>query len=185
MHSLCARHLFNPGCRADRSFLATLARRTAASRYPDAFSCKHGDGRMKTTARDEAQFINRTVLASTISALLAGGGAAQAQEAGLEEITVTGSRIVRRDLDAASPIVTIAARPRGRGRAGRQRSTGAGREWTRCAPSGGARARPSAAARRSRRVAFDEPSPDALREYRRAARELAEAQRALVLAGGI
>ena len=62
---------------------------------------------MKTTARDEAQFINRTVLASTISALLAGGGAAQAQESGLEEITVTGSRIVRRDLDAASPIVTI------------------------------------------------------------------------------
>jgi hypothetical protein len=35
------------------------------------------------------------------------------------------------------------------------------------------------------RVAFDDPSPDALREYRRAARELAEAQRALVLAGGI
>ena len=47
------------------------------------------------------------MLASTISALLAGGGAAHAQEAGLEEITVTGSRIVRRDLDAASPIVTI------------------------------------------------------------------------------
>jgi outer membrane receptor protein involved in Fe transport len=47
------------------------------------------------------------VLASTISALLAGGGAAQAQDTGLEEITVTGSRIVRRDLDAASPIVTI------------------------------------------------------------------------------
>ena len=62
---------------------------------------------MKTTAREDAQFINRTVLASTISALLAGGGAAQAQESGLEEITVTGSRIVRRDLDAASPIVTI------------------------------------------------------------------------------
>jgi hypothetical protein len=34
------------------------------------------------------------------------------------------------------------------------------------------------------RVAYDEPSPDALREYRRAARELAEAERALVLAGG-
>jgi outer membrane receptor protein involved in Fe transport len=51
------------------------------------------------------------MLASTISALLAGGGAAHAQapaqDPGLEEITVTGSRIVRRDLDAASPIVTI------------------------------------------------------------------------------
>jgi hypothetical protein len=34
------------------------------------------------------------------------------------------------------------------------------------------------------RVAFEEPSPDALREYRRASRELAEAQRALVMAGG-
>jgi hypothetical protein len=34
------------------------------------------------------------------------------------------------------------------------------------------------------RVAFDDPSPDALREYRRAARELAEAERALALAVG-
>jgi hypothetical protein len=34
------------------------------------------------------------------------------------------------------------------------------------------------------RVAFDEPSPDALREYRRAARELAEAQRAFAMATG-
>jgi iron complex outermembrane receptor protein len=62
---------------------------------------------MTMITRDPAQFASRTVLASTISALLAGGGAAQAQEGGLEEITVTGSRIVRRDLDAASPIVTI------------------------------------------------------------------------------
>lgn len=62
---------------------------------------------MKTTTRDESQLVNRTVLASTISALLAGGGAAQAQETGLEEITVTGSRIVRRDLEAASPIMTV------------------------------------------------------------------------------
>jgi iron complex outermembrane recepter protein len=68
---------------------------------------------MKATKRDEAQLVNRTMLASTISALLAGGGAAQAQQAapeaqqGLEEITVTGSRIVRRDLDAASPIMTV------------------------------------------------------------------------------
>ena len=34
------------------------------------------------------------------------------------------------------------------------------------------------------KLAFDEPSPDALREYRRAARELAEAERALGMAGG-
>jgi hypothetical protein len=34
------------------------------------------------------------------------------------------------------------------------------------------------------RVAYGEPSPEALRAYRRAARELAEAERALALAGG-
>jgi hypothetical protein len=34
------------------------------------------------------------------------------------------------------------------------------------------------------RVAFQEPSPDALREYRRTSRELAEAQRAFTLASG-
>ena len=33
------------------------------------------------------------------------------------------------------------------------------------------------------RVAFQDPSPDALREYRRASRELAEAQRALKMTG--
>jgi hypothetical protein len=32
------------------------------------------------------------------------------------------------------------------------------------------------------RMAFDEPSPDALREYRRTTRELAEAQRAFSMA---
>lgn len=32
------------------------------------------------------------------------------------------------------------------------------------------------------RAAFDDPSPDALREYRRASRELAEAERAFALA---
>ena len=64
---------------------------------------------MTATTRDEAQSLNRTVLASTIGALLAGGGAAQAQaqDQALEEITVTGSRIVRRDLQAASPIMTV------------------------------------------------------------------------------
>jgi hypothetical protein len=34
------------------------------------------------------------------------------------------------------------------------------------------------------RAAFEEPSPDALREYRRASRELAEAQRAFALVTG-
>ena len=34
------------------------------------------------------------------------------------------------------------------------------------------------------RAALVEPSPEALREYRRTSRELAEAQRAFVLAGG-
>ena len=34
------------------------------------------------------------------------------------------------------------------------------------------------------RVAFEEPSPDALREYRRTNRELAEAQRALTMVTG-
>jgi hypothetical protein len=34
------------------------------------------------------------------------------------------------------------------------------------------------------RVAFAEPSPEALREYRRASRELAEAERAFSMAGG-
>lgn len=60
-----------------------------------------------TRTTPPSEVMNRTVLASTISALMAGGGLAQAQDAGLEEITITGSRIVRRDLDAASPIVTI------------------------------------------------------------------------------
>jgi len=66
---------------------------------------------MTRNTRDQAQVLNRTVLASTISALMAGTGAAQAQQnaQGLEEITVTGSRIVRRDLEAPSPIVTVDA----------------------------------------------------------------------------
>ncbi len=50
-----------------------------------------------------------TVLASTISTLMAAQSMkAQAQEP-TEEILVTGSRIVRRDLDASSPIVTVDA----------------------------------------------------------------------------
>jgi outer membrane receptor protein involved in Fe transport len=49
------------------------------------------------------------VLASTISAILgtAGSDSADAQEPVIEELTVTGSRIVRRDLNAPSPIMTV------------------------------------------------------------------------------
>src|SRR3954454_20283981 len=56
---------------------------------------------------------NLTLLASGISAILGTGGmrAAHAQEqsggALNDEITVTGSRIVRRDLNATSPIMTV------------------------------------------------------------------------------
>ena len=59
--------------------------------------------------------LNRTVLASTISALMAGGAAhaqqpaAAAAGANVEEITVTGSRILRRDLNAPTPIMTVDA----------------------------------------------------------------------------
>jgi iron complex outermembrane receptor protein len=52
----------------------------------------------------------RSALASAISAVLAGPAivsTAYGQDAVLEEITVTGSRIVRRDLDANSPIMTV------------------------------------------------------------------------------
>jgi len=57
---------------------------------------------------------NLTLLASSISAVLGTGGmrAAHAQEpssAAGDEILVTGSRIVRRDLDAPSPIMTVDA----------------------------------------------------------------------------
>jgi iron complex outermembrane recepter protein len=58
---------------------------------------------------------NLTLLASSISAVLGTGGmrAAHAQEPSAQspqdEILVTGSRIVRRDLDAPSPIMTVDA----------------------------------------------------------------------------
>src|SRR5262249_45526064 len=57
---------------------------------------------------------NLTLLASGISAVLGTGGmrAAHAQEQGgaiTEEITVTGSRILRRDLNAPTPIMTVDA----------------------------------------------------------------------------
>lgn len=48
-----------------------------------------------------------TSIAATISAIISSHGYAQAQGPELEEITVTGSRIVRRDFEANSPIQTI------------------------------------------------------------------------------
>lgn len=52
---------------------------------------------------------NLALVVSAVSTMLAGGvsTSAIAQDDTLEEIVVTGSRIVRRDLDAPSPIVTI------------------------------------------------------------------------------
>ena len=47
-------------------------------------------------------------LAAAVSAIVGGaGGTAFAQEPVLEEVTVTGSRIVRRDFEANSPIMTV------------------------------------------------------------------------------
>jgi outer membrane receptor protein involved in Fe transport len=64
--------------------------------------------------REESEAPAKTALASTISALVAGGamqsGAAQESaqaQAAVEEITVTGSRIVRRDLESSSPLITV------------------------------------------------------------------------------
>ncbi len=52
-----------------------------------------------------------TILASAISAIVAGSYTLPtfAQDEALEEITVTGSRILRRDLSAPSPVVTLGA----------------------------------------------------------------------------
>jgi outer membrane receptor for ferrienterochelin and colicin len=68
--------------------------------------------RRLSIARVSAHVPARTLVAAAVAAALA-SGIAQAQEAAapageaLTEITVTGSRIVRRDLEAASPVVTV------------------------------------------------------------------------------
>jgi iron complex outermembrane receptor protein len=49
------------------------------------------------------------MLASAVAAALGTGAPIYAQDA-VEEVVVTGSRIVRRDLEANSPIVTVDAR---------------------------------------------------------------------------
>jgi outer membrane receptor for ferrienterochelin and colicin len=54
--------------------------------------------------------MSRTLVSAAVAAALAGTfQPVHAQEAALEEVTVTGSRIVRRDLTAASPVVTVDA----------------------------------------------------------------------------
>jgi len=52
---------------------------------------------------------NLALVVSAVSTVMAGGVSSNvlAQDDTLEEITVTGSRIVRRDLDAPSPIITV------------------------------------------------------------------------------
>ncbi len=55
-----------------------------------------------------ARVLRPSVLASAISALLVTSGSAYAQrDEGVEEVVVTGSRIVRRDFVANSPIMTV------------------------------------------------------------------------------
>jgi iron complex outermembrane recepter protein len=63
---------------------------------------------MKLPSRNR---VNATVLASAISAILGTGAqhTALAQDDRLEEVLVTGSRILRRDLSASSPIMTVDA----------------------------------------------------------------------------
>src|SRR4051812_17953907 len=66
----------------------------------------------RSAARPRSIQINasRTLVAVAVAAALAGTlQTAHAQEPALEEVTVTGSRIVRRDLTAASPILTVDA----------------------------------------------------------------------------
>ena len=47
------------------------------------------------------------VLASAIATALGTAGTVHAQDSELEEVVVTGSRIVRRDFEASSPIMTV------------------------------------------------------------------------------
>ena len=54
------------------------------------------------------QGLKRTTLSASICACLSLGGVAQAQQANqVEEVIITGSRIIRRDLNAPSPILTV------------------------------------------------------------------------------
>ena len=54
-----------------------------------------------------SRLLRRTALSASIYAALSVAGVAQAQQEGVEEVVITGSRIVRRDLNAPSPILTV------------------------------------------------------------------------------
>jgi iron complex outermembrane receptor protein len=68
---------------------------------------------MAVKPRVTQAYRSRTLISAAVAAAIAGSmqpAVAQEQEdASLSEITITGSRIVRRDLDAASPVVTVDA----------------------------------------------------------------------------
>jgi outer membrane receptor for ferrienterochelin and colicin len=53
--------------------------------------------------------LRKTVLSASIAACLGLSGLAHAQQDGIEEVVITGSRIVRRDFNAPSPILTVDA----------------------------------------------------------------------------
>ena len=62
---------------------------------------------MQNTNRTRARTVAAAVAAALAASAMVPAGAAETGAAELTEVTVTGSRIVRRDLDAASPIVTV------------------------------------------------------------------------------
>jgi iron complex outermembrane recepter protein len=66
-----------------------------------------GAAAMMASAGPVAAADNSSTLADDQTAAPAGGGAAAAAPVNLEEVTVTGTRIRRRDLQALSPLVTV------------------------------------------------------------------------------
>jgi iron complex outermembrane recepter protein len=93
---------------ADNDELAIRARRSGGERPPPREN-QRSLPRGLTVEHQAPRFDLRALgaLASAVSAVLSVSNSADAQEPALEEITVTGSRIVRRDLDANSPIMTV------------------------------------------------------------------------------
>ena len=71
-------------------------------------STERGSASFPTRARNSSWLVATAVAAAiTGSVVLPAARAADAAEEGLQEVTVTGSRIQRRDLTAPSPIVTV------------------------------------------------------------------------------
>src|SRR5690606_15306001 len=105
--------------RPDRSLQRARSVLSTGGPHRSTRACRGGDVRSSCATRgggsvnknDTARMRER-LLASTIATILGAGSAAKAQEpapsAGpVEEVTVTGSRIVRRDFTANSPIMTV------------------------------------------------------------------------------